>query len=71
MPNVEVLESYVGPAFGQDRVCFVRAMSKDGGALPAGDVVKLYITCLGGSQAAAETKSAAAGDELTKLVAAS
>ena len=56
MPNVEVKESFVGPAFGVDRVYFVRAMSKDGGVLPAGDVVKMYITCLGsGSSAAATT----------------
>jgi hypothetical protein len=64
MPNVEVTESYIGPAFGLDRVYIVRAMSKDGGALPAGDVVKMYVTCLGGSEpAAAARASAGPGDE--------
>ena len=44
-------------------------MSKDGGALPAGDVVKMYVTCLGGSQPASAAK-ASAGDEaaLTQTV---
>jgi hypothetical protein len=62
MPNVEVTESYVGEAFGLDRVAFVRAMSKDGGALPAGDVVKIYVTCLGGSESASAARASAGGE---------
>jgi hypothetical protein len=46
-------------------------MSKDGGALPAGDVVKMYVTCLGGSDAAAATKLSAAADMTTPVPATS
>jgi hypothetical protein len=69
-PNVEMVESYVGPAFGQPRVYFIHAKSKDGSAIPAGDVVKMYVTCLGGSESAsAATASAASSDEaLTTLL---
>jgi hypothetical protein len=70
MPNVEVKESFVGPAFGVDRVYFVRVMSKDGGVLPAGDVVKMYITCLGSGSSAAPTTIAKSADDMTGYVSA-
>jgi len=44
--DVVILESFIGPAFGRDRIYVVNTRSVDGNALSPGDVVKMWVTCI-------------------------
>ena len=71
--NVKVTDSWIGEAFAQPRVYFVRAVSFDGSAVAAGDIVRLNVTCLaqpGATATAAAAPAKGASDEMTTLVAA-
>jgi hypothetical protein len=45
-PDVKVQESFVAPGFGLPRVYIVSSVSFTYAALPEGDVVKMWATCL-------------------------
>lgn len=44
--DVEIRESFIGPGFGLPRVAIVSAWKDDLTALPAGEVVRMWATCL-------------------------
>ena len=44
--DVKVNESFIGPGFGLHRVYIVNVTSITGGVLSAGDVVKMWVTCI-------------------------
>jgi hypothetical protein len=44
--DVNIRESFIGPGFGLPRVFIVNTRSLDGGAIPAGDVVRMWVTCV-------------------------
>ena len=43
--DVYARESFIGPGFGIDRVYHVFVQSTSGATIPAGDVVKMWVTC--------------------------
>ena len=45
-PDVEIRESFVGDAFSVPRVNVVFVLTKTGAALPPGDVVQMFATCI-------------------------
>jgi len=44
--DVRIFESFIGPGFGVDRISHVFVTSTNGGTLPAGDLVRMWVTCV-------------------------